>query len=93
VIKTYANKSTQLIAKGKQPKRVDKKLVSKALMRLVQIDNAVDITDLRLPSSNYLERLGGDRLGQYSIRVNKQFRICFNFENNNAYDVELTDYH
>lgn len=62
-------------------------------MRLLQIDAAVDVMDLRLPPSNNLESLYKDRIGQWSIRINKQFRVCFRFENGNAYDVEIVDYH
>jgi proteic killer suppression protein len=51
------------------------------------------ITDLRLPPGNQLEALKGDRAGQYSVRVNDQYRICFRWENGDAHDVELTDYH
>jgi len=57
------------------------------------IDSAIDIEDLKIPPSNHLEKLSGDRKGQYSIRVNKQFRICFKWKNNLAFDVELVDYH
>ena len=93
MIKTYANKTTQSIAEGKYPKRIEKQLVVRVLMRLVQIDNAVDLDDLKLPASNRLEKLTGDRKGQYSIRVNNQWRICFKFEQGNAFNVELVDYH
>ena len=62
-------------------------------MRLVQLDAATDLRDLRFPQSNRLERLRGDRKGQHSIRVSDQWRICFKFEGGNAYDVEFTDYH
>jgi proteic killer suppression protein len=93
MIKTYADKTTEQIANGETPRRVHKQVAQKALMRLVQIDNAVTLDDLKLPQSNCLEKLRGDREGQYSIRVNKQWRICFNFENGNATDVEFCDYH
>ncbi len=57
------------------------------------IDYATALCDLRVPPANNLEILKGDRLGQHSIRVNKKYRICFIWEDVNAYDVELVDYH
>lgn len=62
-------------------------------MRLVQLDNARDINDLKLPPSNHLEKLSGDKNGQYSIRINQQWRVCFEFKNNHAYKVQIIDYH
>jgi len=64
-----------------------------ALRRLRLLHRARVITDLRLPPGNQLEALKGDRAGQYSVRVNDQYRICFRWENGDAHDVELTDYH
>ena len=57
------------------------------------MDNAATIEDLRVPPSNRLEKLSGNREGQYSIRINNQYRICFAVEENEFYDVEITDYH
>ena len=62
-------------------------------MRLIQLDNAVELKDLRFPQSNLLEKLYRDRRGQYSIRVSDQWRICFKFRSGDAYDFEFTDYH
>lgn len=93
MIKTFANKITEQIANGESPRRIAKDLVAKTLMRLIQLDNAVELGDLRVPASNRLEKLSGNRSDQYSIRVSRQWRICFNFENGHAYDVELVDYH
>jgi len=62
-------------------------------MRLVQLDAATRLADLRLPPSNHLESLRGDRAGQWSIRINDQWRVCFRFRNGDAFDVEVTDYH
>jgi proteic killer suppression protein len=62
-------------------------------MRLNQLDSATVVEDLRLPPSNHLEALSGDRKGQWSIKINDQWRICFIFENSHAYDVEIVDYH
>jgi len=62
-------------------------------MRLKQLDAATRIEDLRLPPSNRLERLTKDRAGQWSIRINEQWRVCFRFANGDAHDVEIVDYH
>jgi proteic killer suppression protein len=57
------------------------------------INNSIDLEDLRLPPANRLEKLKGDREGQYSIRINEQWRICFEWSDGDAYSVEITDYH
>lgn len=57
------------------------------------INNAIDLNDLRVPSGNRLEALSGDRAGQYSIRINDQWRICFNWDGRDAHRVEIVDYH
>ena len=62
-------------------------------MRLKQLDAATRIEDLRLPPSNRLERLTKDRVGQWSIRINDQWRVCFRFANGDTHDVEIVDYH
>ena len=62
-------------------------------MRLTQLNAANRLDDMHLPSSNRLEALKHDRIGQWSIRVNDQWRICFRFENGDAFDVEIVDYH
>ena len=64
-----------------------------ARRKLAQLDFAASVDDLRQPPGNRLEQLKGTRKGQYSIRVNDQYRICFEFRNGNAYEVEMTDYH
>lgn len=64
-----------------------------ALRKLDQIDASVRIDDLRAPPGNRLERLRGDRAGQWSIRINDQWRVCFRWENGEALDVEIVDYH
>ncbi len=62
-------------------------------MRLVQLHAATSLADLRFPPSNRLEALRGDREGQWSLRINDQWRICFRFEAGHAYEVEIIDYH
>ena len=62
-------------------------------MRLIQLNTATQLNDLRLPPSNRLEALRGDRAGQWSIRINNQWRVCFRFIDGDAFDVEIVDYH
>ena len=93
VIKTFANKDIQLLfIKGKS-KRLPSDLVRRAIRRLEYIHYAASLKDLRVPPSNRLHALKGDRKGQHSISVNEQWRICFRFIDGDAYDVEITDYH
>ncbi len=62
-------------------------------MRLQRVDAAAAVNDLRVPPSHRLEKLTGDRAGQWSIRINNQYRVCFEFRGGDAYEVEITDYH
>ena len=64
-----------------------------ALRKLTMLDAAIDLTDLRVPPGNRLERQAGDRAGQCSIRISDQWRVCFVWRDGDAYDVEITDYH
>ena len=93
MIKTYANSETKRIAEIGNTRRFPQNIVNRAIIRLTMIDAAQNINDLISPPSNRLEKLHGDRDGQYSIRINNQYRICFKFEDSNAYDVEIVDYH
>ena len=91
MIKTFANKQTAEIwrtgkARGGLPSGVTKR-------KLVILDSALSLEDLKSPPGNRLEKLRGDRQGQYSIRINDQYRICFGWHGHDAYDVEITDYH
>jgi len=78
--------------------RQHSKLLSRELQRaayrkLVMLDSAVELGDLKAPPGNRLEALRGDRKGQHSIRINNQWRVCFVWEDGNAYNVEIVDYH
>jgi proteic killer suppression protein len=64
-----------------------------ALRKLLVVDAATSLEDLRLPPGNRLEKLSGNRSGQHSIRINEQWRICFRWEQRDAFDVEIVDYH
>jgi len=64
-----------------------------ALRKLDQIETAVNLSDLRVPPGNRLEALRGDRVGQHSVRINRQYRVCFVWKADGAYEVEIADYH
>lgn len=93
MIKTFADKHTRELYRTGKSKPLPSDIVKRALRRLEYIDYAMCIEDLRVPPGNKLEKLSGDRLGQHSIRINDQWRICFRFVDADAYDVEITDYH
>ncbi|HAS90328.1 MAG TPA: plasmid maintenance system killer protein [Desulfovibrio sp.] len=93
MIKSFKNSGTEKIFKRSYSKIIPNQLARSAYKKLIQIDAAVDLKDLRIPPGNRLEALKGDRAGQYSIRINNQYRICFIWKNNYAYQVEITDYH
>ena len=93
MIKTFKCKETEKIFNGKFSKKLPHDIQGRALIKLHSLDIAEDIKDLLIPLSNKLEQLSGDRKGQYSIRINDQYRVCFSWVDNNAYDVEIVDYH
>ncbi len=93
MIKSFADKRTHDLYINGKSKRFHPNLARKAIRRLEYVDLAIYLSDLKVPPSNRLHALSGDRKGQYSISINDQWRICFRFENGNAYDVEITDYH
>lgn len=93
MIKSYKDKITEAVSKGESPKGFQADLVKVARRKLGYMNAAVDLNDLRSPPGNHLELLKGDRAGQYSIRINDQFRICFIWTKDGPTDVEITDYH
>jgi len=93
MIKSFADKRTQALFMTGKAKGFDANLAKRAVRRLEYIHLATRLEDLRVPPSNRPHALGGDRKGQYSIRVNDQWRICFYFKDHDAYSVELVDYH
>lgn len=93
MIKTFADKETQQLFTTGKSKRLPPDLVKRAIRRLEYINYAITLNDLRVPPSNRLHALEGDREGQHSISINRQWRIWFRFMENDAYDVEITDYH
>ena len=93
MIISFACKETEKIWQGKQSRKFPANIQDRALIKLSWVDAASEAGDLRVPPSNHLEALKGNRKGQMSIRINNQWRICFAFEKGNAYDVEIIDYH
>ena len=93
MIQTFATSETERFFTTGKSRRLPPEIFKRAAMRLMQLNGAVRIEDLRLPPSNKLEALVHDRAGQWSIRINDQWRICFRFEDGDAYDVEIVDYH
>jgi proteic killer suppression protein len=93
VIKTFKDDETQRIYQRQRSRKLPLDIQQVALRKLRMINNAMNLNDLRIPPANRLEKLSGDRAGQWSVRINDQWRICFRWENGNAYDVEITDYH
>jgi len=93
VIKTFKDEETQKVFHRLRSKKLPPDIQQVALRKLRMLNNAYTITDLRIPPANRLEKLTGDRAGQYSIRINDQWRICFEWKSNNAYSVEITNYH
>ncbi len=93
MIKSFADKETEKVYNQVFSKKLPQDIQRVALRKLIMIDNAGGLEDLRIPPANHLEALAGERIGQHSIRVNDQYRICFIEENNNFYDVEIVDYH
>lgn len=93
MIKTFADSDTRLLFEDGESKKLPANLIRRALRKLEYIDNAEDILDLRLPHGNRLHALKGDRKGQFAISINDQWFICFRFETEGVYDVEICDYH
>lgn len=93
MIRSFADKETRKVWDRERSKAVPADLQRKALRKLEQIDVVDDLNELRVPPGNRLEGLGGDRAGQYSIRINRQYRVCFIWEDGDAYEVEIVDYH
>lgn len=92
MIRSFKDRRTELVASGKAPKGFPGDLLRPALRKLTMLDNAKLLGDLKAPPGNRLEALVGDRSGQYSIRINDQFRICFRWTDAGPEAVEIADY-
>jgi proteic killer suppression protein len=93
VIRTFADKRTRAVFDDVPAKGLGPDVRRSGRKKLLMLNRAIDLNDLRVPPGNRLEALGRDRSGQHSIRINDQWRICFVWRNGDAYEVEITDYH
>ena len=93
MIKTFKDAETEKIYQRERSRKLPSDIQQVALRKLRMLNNAINLNDLRVPPANRLEKLGRDRIGQYSIRINDQWRICFEWRNSDAFNVEITDYH
>ena len=93
MIRSFADRETEKVWEGEAPKRLPKDVQIVGLRKLILLEAAEALEDLRNPPDNRLEMLRGDRDGQWSIRINRQWRICFRWVNGYAQDVEIVDYH
>lgn len=93
MIKSFADRETEKLWNGRKSKAVPARLRERALAKLLGISIATNVRELEVPPGNRLEKLRGDRENQWSIRINRQYRVCFRFEGGDAYDVEVVDYH
>jgi toxin HigB-1 len=93
MIRDFKDKETQKVFERKRSRKLPSDIQQVALRKLRMLNRAETLQDLRVPPANRLERLVGDREGQYSIRINDQWRICFLWQDGDALDVEIVDYH
>jgi toxin HigB-1 len=93
MIKTFGCRETEKIFNGSVSAKLPKDIQRTALRKLTQIHGAATLEFLRVPPANRLEKLGGDRKGQWSIRINDRWRICFRWHEGHAFNVEIIDYH
>jgi proteic killer suppression protein len=93
MIRSFRDTETERLFRREPGSKLTRSLQRAALRKLLLLDAAESLEDLRVPPANRLEKLTGDRKGQYSIRVNDQYRVCFRWESGDAHDVEIVDYH
>ena len=93
MIKSFQNRATKAVAEGRRPRTLPPDIIRRAQAKLVLLNRAKTLRDLRGTPGNRLEALTGDRSGQRSIRINNQWRICFVWDKGDAFDVEIVDYH
>ena len=93
MIGSFRDKDTEAVARRRHVRKFSPDIQRRAQRKLMILNNAASLDDLRVPPGNRLEALAGDRTGQFSIRVNDQWRICFVWEDGDAYAVEIVDYH
>jgi proteic killer suppression protein len=93
VIRSFADRDTERLFGRRFSRRLPRDLQKAALRKLELLDAARTLDSLRVPAGNKLEALRGDRAGHYSIRINDQWRVCFRWKDEHAYEVEIVDYH
>ena len=93
MIRSFKSKETEKIWNGNVSRKLPIDIQSIARRKLRMLNNAIELKDLKIPPANRLEALKGERKGQYSIRINQQWRICFKWENGDVLEVEIVDYH
>ena len=93
MIKSFASKETEKLFNRQFSRKLPQDIQRTARVKLELLEAAEALFDIRIPPSNRLEKLSGNRREQHSIRINDQWRICFRWQNGNAYDVEIVDYH
>jgi toxin HigB-1 len=93
MIKTFKDSETQLLWETGKSRRIPANIKVSTLKKLAILHWATSLTDLAVPGGNHLEALKGDRKGQHSIRINDQYRICFEWRESDAHNVEIVDYH
>ena len=92
-IRSFANRNTRAVFEGESPNTIPRNVLKRATVKLLMLHAANDLKDLISPPANRLEKLHGTRAGQHSIRINDQYRVCFRWQDGDAYDVEIVDYH
>ena len=93
MIRPFADRETERVHQREVSRRLPGDVQAAALRKLRMLANARELRDLRSPPGNRLERLSGDRVDQYSVRINDQWRLCFVWRDGDAFDVEIVDYH
>ena len=93
MIRSFKDKETEKVFHQLRSRQLPPDIQARALVKLLMVDSAEVIQDLAVPPSNMLEKLKGNRSEQHSIRINRQWRICFRFQEGDAYDVGIEDYH
>jgi proteic killer suppression protein len=93
MIRSFKSKETEKVFTRTRSRRLPPNIQQLAYRKLRMLNNSNNLSDLRIPPANRLEKLSGDRKGQHSIRINDQWRICFEWHDGDAHNVEITDYH
>jgi toxin HigB-1 len=93
VIKSWASAEAKAVYEGAESVILPQSLLRRARRKLMMIDAAAELEDLQILTSNFFEKLEGDRTGQHCIRITEQYRICFMWKQGHAYDVEIVDFH